>query len=127
MDNQTFNSASSSATFISKTNQVKMLKAELRSLNSPRPLLVLNILIMVLVLGQAAGVIFEIKNTSNNISYGLLQFQLNTQANEMVGYLLEAQLSLKYNFSSLTQAAPLLKLKKQYLLSKIMAIFRNEL
>ena len=104
-----------------------MLKAELRSLNSPRPLLVLNILIMVLVLGQAAGVIFEIKNTSNNISYGLLQFQLNTQANEMVGYLLEAQLSLKYNFSSLTQAAPLLKLKKQYLLSKIMAIFRNEL
>jgi hypothetical protein len=57
---------------------------------------VLNILVLILILGQAGGIVFEMTNNHNLINYGLLQFQLNTQANELVSYLMEAQLSMKY-------------------------------
>jgi len=73
-DNQTFNSASSSATFISMTNQVKMFKNELRSLKSPRPLLVLNMLVLALVVSECIGIAYEMTRNSQNVEYGLLQF-----------------------------------------------------
>lgn len=50
-DKETFNSATSSAAFISMTNSIKMFKIKLRSLNTPKLLYWLNIgLIFVILL-----------------------------------------------------------------------------
>ena len=66
-DVQTFNSATSSATFISLTSQVKIFKSKLRSLNSPRPLLILNIVIVLLAISAMAGLAYcTVSNLSNS-------------------------------------------------------------
>ena len=49
-DNETFNSATSSAAFISMTNSIKMFKIKLRSLNTPKLLYWLNVALIVVTL-----------------------------------------------------------------------------
>jgi hypothetical protein len=70
-DNETFNSASSSATFISMTNHVKLFKLKLRSLNTPRSLLLLNLVILAALMGAVGGLIFITVNCTVNLDTGL--------------------------------------------------------
>jgi hypothetical protein len=76
-DIETFNSGSSSATFISMTNHVKMFKIKLRSLNTPKLLLLLNIVILaVLAIGTISLISLTYSNI-NNLSIGVKEFQNN--------------------------------------------------
>lgn len=49
-DKETFNSATSSAAFISMTNSIKMFKIKLRSLNTPKLLYWLNVAFIIISL-----------------------------------------------------------------------------
>jgi len=71
-DNETFNSAASSATFISMTNHVKLFKQKLRSLNTPRSLWLLNLALMIMVIGGVSGLIYSVVTNLNNLSNGLM-------------------------------------------------------
>jgi hypothetical protein len=87
-DNQTFNSASSSATFISMTNQVKLFKSQLRSLNTPLALFVLNIVVLLVVAATAGGMVYCVVSNTSNINMGMMEFGNNKDANTMMSALL---------------------------------------
>lgn len=78
-DNETFNSASSSATFISMTNHVKLFKLKLRSLNTPLPLWVLNLVLFLVMVGIFGGFIFTSMNNTHKIEIGMINFKNQMQ------------------------------------------------
>jgi len=53
------------------TNHVKMFKLKLRSLNTPRPLLFLNIALVIAIVSGMSSLIYSAMINSKNIDYGL--------------------------------------------------------
>jgi hypothetical protein len=69
-DNETFNSATSSAAFISMTNNIKMFKIKLRSLNTPKLLYWLNVVFIFIVCSTVASSITQIIISRQDMHYG---------------------------------------------------------
>jgi hypothetical protein len=73
-DNQTFNSATSSAAFISMTNNIKMFKIKLRSLNTPKLLYWLNVAFVMIIILAVVSSITQTIIFKRNMEYGSLYF-----------------------------------------------------
>ncbi len=63
------NSVASSAIFISMTNNIKMFKSKVKSLNTPTELCALTLVFVLILLILAAGTFLEIFKLSENLDY----------------------------------------------------------
>lgn len=59
------------------TSQVKIFKNKLRALNSPQPLLLLNLTVFIVLAAGIAVLIFEAVNNMANCNLGYEEFQNN--------------------------------------------------
>lgn len=76
------------------TNQVKFFKHKLRSLNSPRPLLLLNIFVITVAVGAVGGLISGLWTNLDNSNNGLSEFHNNMEANIIMSLLMEGQFNI---------------------------------
>lgn len=76
------------------TNHVKMFKMKLRSLNTPRPLLILNLTIMLALLAAVTGMIYLTVSCLENLDIGIKEFKNNQKANVIVDSLFLGQFNI---------------------------------
>ena len=76
------------------TNHVKMFKMKLRSLNTPRPLLILNLTIMLALLAAVTGMIYLTVSCLYNLDIGIKEFKNNQKANVIVDSLFLGQFNI---------------------------------
>lgn len=105
------------------TNHVKMFKEKLRSLNTPQSLWILNVVLMVVVMGGVAGLIYSVVSNLSNLSYGLIEFGNNQQTNLIVDGLILGQLNIPNINHNNTNSY--YQLQKAILLQKVTRHFRQ--
>lgn len=107
------------------TNHVKLFKLKLRSLNTPRPLMFLNIIIIVTLLSGVSGLIYFCVQSVSNLQVGLKQFQNNQQANIILDSLLLGQ----YNIIDLNQSpnSSYFLAQRKYYLETVSQIYKNQM
>jgi len=76
------------------TNHVKLFKLKLRSLNTPRPLLFLNLFVFAVIVGNIIFLIYSVNNNINDLSIGMKEFENNQDANMIVDSLLLGQMNI---------------------------------
>jgi len=76
------------------TNQVKFFKHKLRSLNSPRPLLILNVLIVLMAIGSVGGLLGGLFVNLEKSDNGLSDFRDTMESDIIISLLLEGQFNI---------------------------------
>ena len=76
------------------TNHVKMFKLKLRSLNTPRPLLILNLIIIAALIASICGFSYLTVNCIHSLETGMKEFQNNKEANIIIDSLLLGQFNI---------------------------------
>ena len=106
------------------TNQVKFFKHKLRSLNSPRPLLILNILVILVAIGAVGGLLIGLLSNISNSDNGLSEFRNNLEANVIMSLLLEGQFNIENLLNEPNNS--LFQTKKRYMVERASVMFQEQ-
>jgi hypothetical protein len=107
------------------TNHVKMFKLKLRSLNTPRILLLLNLIVLTTLVGGVAGLSYLAYSNINNLYVGIKEFQNNQEANLILDSLFLGQ----NNINNLNQSPsnPYYEAQRTHFIDSVSSLYETQM
>lgn len=102
-----------------------MFKLKLRSLNTPRLLLVFNIFVLIVTLCGIGGLIYNAVDNLSNLKIGLCEFQNNQQANLILDSILLGQCNI--NHLNMVPDNSCYRSQKKYYLNTVSSLLQKQM